>query len=163
MEFTHKHTFAAPLARVVEMFANEEFAARRATAAGAGEGEVWVDGTADGEFTISIRRVVPATSIPAEFRSFVGKDLHVRYTEVWQAPDRDDRVGTFAVEIVGTPGHAAGAVGLTPRGDETDFLATGEVKVSIPLFGGMVERVVVDAVTKGLRQELASADAWLAG
>ena len=53
-------------------------------------------------------------------------------------------------------------MGLTPRGDETDFLATGEVKVSIPLFGGMVEKVVVDAVIKGLDQELVSADAWLA-
>src|SRR6188768_69947 len=153
VKFTHNHTFAAPLDTVVAMLADPEFAARRARAAGAG----------DGEFTISIRRVVPATSIPSEFRSFVGKDLHVRYTEVWQAPDRDDRVGTFSVDIAGTPGHAAGAVGLTPRGEETDFLATGEVKVSIPLFGGMIEKVVVDAVTKGLRQELASADAWLAG
>ena len=162
MKFTHNHTFAAPLDTVVAMLADPEFAARRARAAGAGEGEAWVDGTADGEFTISIRRVVPATSIPAEFRGFVGKDLHVRYTEVWQAPDREDRVGTFSVDIAGTPGHAAGAVGLTPRGDETDFLATGEVKVSIPLFGGMVEKVVVDAVIKGLDQELVSADAWLA-
>jgi hypothetical protein len=149
---------------VIGLFADPEFAARRANAAGAQEGEAWVDGTADGEFTVSIRRVVPATSIPAEFRSFVGKDLHVRYTEVWQAPSPavHDRVGTFAVEIVGAPGHAAGAVGLTAQGESTDFLATGEVKVSIPLFGGMVEKVVVDAVVKGLDQELAAADAWLA-
>lgn len=163
MEFTHSHPFDAPIDRVVAMLADPEFAERRAKAAGAGDGEVWVDGSADSEFTISIRRVVPATSIPSEFRGFVGKDLHVRYTEVWRAPEGEDRVGTFAVEIVGAPGHAAGAVGLTPRGEQTDFLATGEVKVSIPLFGGMVEKVVVDAVIKGLRQELASADAWLAG
>jgi len=162
MDFTHRHTFDAGLDKVIELFANPEFAERRATLGGSGEGESWIDGTVDGEFTISIRRVVPATSIPSEFRSFVGKDLHVRYTEVWQAPTEDDRVGTFAVEIVGSPGHAAGALGLTPRGDQTDFLATGEVKVSIPLFGSMVERVIVDAVLKGLSQELAFADSWLA-
>ncbi|MES1170769.1 MAG: hypothetical protein ABUL56_00215 [Actinomycetota bacterium] len=34
--------------------------------------------------------------------------------------------------------------------------------MSIPLLGGMVERVIVDAVIKGLEQELATADAWLA-
>jgi len=162
VEFTHQHTFTASVDEVVALFADPEFSARRATAGGAGDGEAWVDGNPETGFTVSIRRVVPATSIPSEFRSFVGKDLHVRYTEVWQPPEADDRIGTFAVEIVGAPGHAAGALGLTPRGGDTDFLATGEVKVSIPLLGGMVERVIVDAVIKGLEQELATADAWLA-
>ncbi|MGC4175576.1 DUF2505 domain-containing protein [Demequina sp.] len=162
MQFTHRHVFQADVDRVCAMFADPEFATRRAAATPGGEGEAWVDGTSDGPFTVSIRRIVPATSIPAEFRSFVGKDLHVRYNEVWEAPSGDDRVGTFAVEIQGAPGHAAGAVGLSPVEGGTEFLATGEVKVTIPLFGSMVEKVVVDAVTKGLKQELASADAWLA-
>jgi hypothetical protein len=144
------------------MLADETFAHRRAAASGTAEGEVWVDGTPATGFTVSIRRVVPATSIPAEFRSFVGNDLHVRYTEVWQAPSEADAIGTFSVEIVGAPGHAAGALGLAPSEAGTDFLATGEIKVTIPLFGGMIERVLADAVIKGLSQELSAADAWLA-
>lgn len=162
MEFTHQHRFAASLDRVVEMLADEGFARERARASGAEDGEAWVDGTAATAFTVAIRRSVPATSIPSEFRSFVGKDLLVRYTEAWQAPAGDDRVGTFAVEIVGAPGHVGGALGLTPDGDGIEFLATGEVKVSIPLFGSMVERAVMEAVLKGLAMELAAADAWLA-
>ena len=162
MEFTHQHRFAASLDRVVEMLADQGFAHERARASGGDDGEVWVDGTADTAFTVSIRRAVPATSIPSEFRSFIGKDLHVRYTEAWLAPSGDDRVGTFAVEIVGAPGHAGGALGVTKDGDACDFLATGEVKVSIPLFGSMVEKAVTEAVLKGLAQELAAADAWLA-
>ena len=162
MQFTHKHTFAASVTDVVTMLADSDFAKLRAEAAGDGKGSVIVDGSAETAFTVSIRRIVPATSIPAEFRSFVGSDLHVRYTEAWQAPDRDDRVGTFAVEIVGAPGHVSGAVGLTPSDAGTEFLATGEVKVSVPLFGGMIERAVVSAVEKGLADELASADTWLA-
>ena len=145
------------------MLADDEFVRRRAAAAGGGddEGDVWVEGTADTAFSVSIRRVVPASSIPKEFRSLVGSELHVRYTEAWEAPTGDDRVGTFAVEIVGAPGHAAGALGLSPAGDGCDFLATGDVKVSVPLFGAMVERAVKDAVLKGLEAELAAADAWL--
>ena len=162
MQFTHRHVFAASLDRVVGMFADPEFVAQRSAGIGTGDGESWVDGTADGAFTVSIRRVVASETIPAEFRSFVGRDLHVRYTEVWEPPSGADRVGTFAVEIQGAPGHAAGAVGLAPYGDTTEFLATGEVKVSIPLVGGMVEKVVVEAVVKGLPQELDSADDWLA-
>jgi hypothetical protein len=161
VEFTHQHMFAASLDRVVEMLADEGFAHERARASGAADGEAWVDGTAATAFTVSIRRSVPATSIPSEFRSFVGKDLHVRYTEAWEAPSGDDRIGTFAVEIVGAPGHVGGALGLTPLADGTEFLATGEVKVSIPLFGSIVERAVMDAVLKGLSLELAAADEWL--
>ena len=161
MEFTHRHMFAASVDRVVAMFAHPDFVAQRSASLGAEGGESWVDGTADGAFTVSIRRIVPSETIPAEFRSFVGRDLHVRYTEVWEPPSGADRIGTFAVEIQGAPGHAAGALGLTPQGDATEFLATGVVKVSIPLVGGMVEKVVVEAVVKGLAQELNSADAWL--
>jgi len=164
VEFIHQHHFAASVERVAAMLADEEFVRLRASAAGGApsdDGDVWVDGTAQGAFTVSIRRVVPASSIPKEFRSLVGNDLHVRYTEAWQEPSGDDRVGTFAVEIVGAPGHAAGALGLTPTADGCDFLATGEVKVQVPLFGAMVERAVKDAVVKGLDAELASADAWL--
>ncbi len=162
MEFTHQHTFAASLDRAVEMLADPGFARARARASGAEDGEAWVDGTADTAFTVAIRRTVPATSIPSEFRSFVGKDLHVRYTEAWLAPSGDDRVGTFAVEIVGAPGHVGGALGLTAAGDGCEFLATGEVKVGIPLFGAMVEKAVMEAVLKGLALELTAADAWLA-
>jgi len=161
VEFTHQHVFAAPLDRVVAMFADLAFAQRRAQASGSDEGEVWIDGTADSAFTVYIRRTVPASSIPSEFRSFVGSDLHVRYTEAWQEPEPEGRVGTFAVEIVGAPGHVSGAIGLTANGDTTTFLATGDVKVSVPLFGGMIEKTLADAVVKGLAQELEAADAWL--
>jgi len=161
VEFTHQHMFAASLDQAVRMLADEDFAHERARATGADDGEAWVDGSADTAFTVAIRRTVPATSIPSEFRSFVGKDLHVRYTEVWEPPSGNDRIGTFAVEIVGAPGHVGGALGLTPHGDSTEFLATGEVKVSIPLFGSMVERAVMEAVLKGLTMELALADKWL--
>lgn len=162
MEITHRHEFAASVPQVMAMFASEEFAQRRARAAGATDAEVVVDGDANGDFTVSIRRIVPSSSIPAEFRSFVGSDLTVRYVEAWQAPDGDDRVGTFVVEIVGAPGHARGALGVAPAGDGTEFIATGEVSVNVPLIGGMIERGVAEAVRDGLTKELLAADAWLA-
>lgn len=162
MEFTHTHTFSASVDAVVQMLASEDFAHARAGAGGGEGGEAWVDGSAETAFTVSVRRVVPASSIPREFRSFVGGDLHVRYTEAWQAPDGDERVGTFAVEILGAPGHAAGALALTGAGASTVLVAKGDVKVQIPLIGGMVEKAVTDAVIKGLDLELSEADAWLA-
>lgn len=162
MEITHRHVFDASLERVMAMLADEEFARTRGQASGSATSEVLVDGAVNEAFTVVIKRLVPSTSIPAEFRSFVGSELTVRYTEAWQAPDGDDRVGTFALEIVGAPGHARGALGATPVADGTEFLATGDVTVNVPLFGGMIERAVATAVSDGLAAELAAADAWLA-
>jgi hypothetical protein len=166
MKITYEHHFDASIEDVVAMFSNEEFAAQRARASGAAGSDVLVDTVDDGSFTVVIRRTIPADAIPSEFRAFVGSQLHVRYTEVWDAPDtsRDDagREGTFAMEIPGTPGHARGAVVLTPTDTGTAFRVAGEVHASVPLVGPMVERAVASAIEDALPQELAEADNWLA-
>lgn len=162
MIITHQHRFAAGLEAVVAMLADETFAHARARAAGAAGEVVLVDGTVELGFTVVIRRTMPVTSIPTELRGLVGRELSVIYTEVWEPPGHADRAGTFAVEIVGAPGHVSGAMGLTPDGDATDFFARGEVKAPVPLFGPMIERAVGEAVSKSFVVELAAADEWLA-
>lgn len=166
MKITYEHHFDASIEDVVAMFRNEEFAAKRAHASGAAGSDVLVDTDDDGSFTVVIRRTIPADAIPSELRAFVGSQIHVRYTEVWAAPDtlRDDeaREGTFAMEIPGTPGHARGAVVLKPTDTGTAFGIAGEVQASVPLVGPMVERAVASAIHKALPRELAEADNWLA-
>lgn len=163
MRITHQHRFAAPLDRVVAMLRDEACARERARAAGATGVDVVVDQQDDGAFSIAIRRTVPSETIPAEFRSFVGSELVVRYTEAWNAPVADavGREGTFAIEIVGAPGHARGSLVLTPDGDGTGFGLAGDLQANIPLFGAMVEKAIVGAIEKSLPLELAAADAWL--
>ena len=162
MKLTQQHYFDASVDAVVAMLADPEFARTRSRASGATDADALVDGTADGAFTVSIRRVVPASTIPHEFRSFVGSHLDVKYTEAWEAPGRAERVGTFAVEIAGAPGHVAGALELKPADAGTDFFATGTVTAPVPIVGHMVERVVADAVLRAFEAELEAADAWLA-
>lgn len=166
MKIAYKHHFDAPIEDVIAMFSNDKFAERRARASGAGGSDVLVDTEDDGSFTVVIRRTIPADAIPSEFRAFVGSQIHVRYTEVWAAPDdsSDDgsRDGTFAMEIPGTPGHARGAVTLKPEDGGTAFDMAGEVQASVPLVGPMVERAVASAIRKALPPELAEADNWLA-
>jgi len=166
MKISHEHRFDASIGDVVAMFGNEVFAAQRARASGAAGSDVLVDTEDDGSFTVVIRRTIPADDIPSEFRAFVGSQVHVRYTEVWAAPETPEgdarRTGTFAMEIPGTPGHARGTVSLEPSGDQTDFVMSGEVQASVPLVGPMVERAVASAIKQALPQELAEADSWLA-
>ncbi len=166
MKISYEHHFDASIDDVVAMFSNEEFAAKRANASGAAGSDVLVDAEDDGSVTVVIRRTLPANTIPAEFRAFVGSEIHVRYTEAWAAPDASQadsaREGTFAMEIPGTPGHARGTLTLTRAGSGTDFVMAGDVQASVPLVGPMVERAVASAIEQALPQELAAADVWLA-
>lgn len=162
MQTTHDHRFDAPVDEVARMLADPAFLHRRARAAGADSEDVVVDGDASGAFTVAIRRTVPASSIPTEFRGFVGRDLQVTYTEAWEGPEPGGRRGTFAVEIAGAPGHMAGELTLLAEEEATTFAARGNVHVTMPLFGAVIERAVADAVDKALTAELAAADAWLA-
>ncbi|WP_062291658.1 DUF2505 domain-containing protein [Demequina phytophila] len=162
MKITHAHRFDAPLERVWEMMTDAEFGHARAAAMGTEAQDVDVDAKDDGSRVVSLRADVPASSIPAEFRSFLGRDLAVTYTEVWEPPTPEDRVGTFAVEIAGAPGHVSGAIGLTPDTDATEFLATGDVVANVPFVGAMIEKAVAGAVVRALTAQLEAADAWLA-
>jgi hypothetical protein len=164
MRITHQHRFDAPIERVIAMLRDEGFAHERARAAGAADADVAIDRGEDGAFSVAIRRAVPASSIPAEFRSFVGSNLVVRYTEAWSAPSAEvvGREGTFAVEVIGAPGHARGSLVLTPNGNSTAFGLAGELEAKVPLVGAMVEKAVAGAIEKSLPLELAAADEWLA-
>ena len=162
MRITHEHTFDATTDAVSAMLADPEFAVERGSAAGTQTPDVDVEGTVADGFTVVIRQAVSADSIPAEFRSFVGSELSIRYTEVWEPAQEEDRHGTFAVEIIGAPGHASGSLELVAEGTGARFVVDGSVSVRVPLFGPMIEKAVGNAVLEGLRAELEAAEAWLA-
>ncbi|WP_296666300.1 DUF2505 domain-containing protein [Demequina sp.] len=162
MKITHRHHFDASLESVSAMLADPGFGLERATAMGTEPESVDIDRREDGSATVMVRAHVPASSIPPEFRSFLGRDLAITYTEVWEPPTDDDRIGTFAVDIAGTPGHVAGAIGLTSEGTGTELLATGDVLAHMPWVGAMIEKAVAGAVLRAFTAQLTAADAWLA-
>ncbi|WP_062069708.1 DUF2505 domain-containing protein [Demequina sediminicola] len=161
MKFTHSHRFDADVAAVIAMLADAEFVQRRGRSASSAQGEALLSGTVEDGFAVSVRRAVPSSSIPAEFRGMVGSDVTVRYTEVWLASDDAVRTGTFSVEIVGAPGHAKGTLELTPDDEGSVLTLDGTVDVKIPLVGSMIEKQLVKAVSSNLEDEFAMADEWL--
>lgn len=162
MKFSHRHTFAADADTVIAMLASEDFARYRANASGSKQADAVVDGSADQDFTVSIRREIPATTIPEEFRSFVGSSLDVRYVEAWEPPGAAERVGTFAVEITGAPGRVTGALELSNVDEGSEFFMAGDAIAPVPLFGHIIEKTVADGVLKAFKAELVAADEWLA-
>jgi hypothetical protein len=160
IDFTHR--FAAPPRDVVAMYADEDFARTRASATGATDSDVLIDGGADEAFTVAIRRVTPTEGIRADMKGLVGPTIVVNYTESWSEPEGDSRDATFAVEIVGVPARAAGTIALAPDGDGSVLTAEGSVSSSAFLVASAVSKAVAEALASAIEQEFAAADAWLA-
>ncbi len=155
--------YDADVERVAAMLADREFVEAKVRASGALSQQVDVVGSADEAFTVTTRRQMPSTGIPAQFRSLVGPSLEVRQVEAWEAPDGDGRRGTVVVEVTGAPVRLTGTMLLATTGDGgTWHSLDGELKASIPLFASAVE----EATAAGLREAIAAEErtgvAWLA-
>lgn len=165
MEFTASIEFDAPAAEVAAMLADAEYARRKVTLSGATSGTADVLGDADGPFTVTTRRVMPTTDIPAAYRSLVGSSLEIRQVEAWEAPAADgSRRGTLALDVTGAPVRVTGSVALLPAPDGRSVeRVTGDIKASVPFVGRAVERAVADNVHSVVELERRAAADWLAG
>lgn len=162
--------YPADIERVVAMFADEAFVAAKVRASGAVSQQVDVVGLGSGTFTVTTRRHMPTTAIPAQFRALVGATLEVRQVEAWEPPADDGsgtpvRTGTVVVEITGAPVRMTGTMRLEPAPDGagTTHVFSGDVKASVPLFAAAVEEAAAEAVRAAIAAEERTAQAWLAG
>jgi Protein of unknown function (DUF2505) len=85
-------------------------------------------------------------------------------TETWAAADDlGNRVCTYTVEVQGIPSRIAGNTTLSAHAGGTKQEIRAEVKVSIPLIGGRLEKFAVETGTKDLAAQAAFTVVELAG
>lgn len=154
--------YDAGIAEVTSMLADTAFVDAKVRASGALAQDVAVVGSADRAFTITTRRHVPTTGIPAQLRALVGSSLEVRQVEAWEPPDSGgERRGTIVVEIVGAPVRLTGTLRLVGEGGSTTAHLDGELRASVRLFAAIVEEATADAVRAAIAAEERAAAAWL--
>jgi len=146
--------YPVPPADVATMLADPEFVRRKIEATHAVSHELDVVGTADGAFTVTSRRTMPTTTLPDIAQKFVGETLDLRQVEAWEAPRPDgSRAGTVVVEIVGAPMRLTGTLSLVPRDGGTTETLAGDLKASVPLIGGKLEKAAEPAFMAAVRKE----------
>lgn len=155
MHLTAQARYDAAVPDVAQMFADEVFVAAKVRASGALSHQVDVVGRSEDAFTVTTRRQMPTTDIPAQFRSFLGATLEVRQVEAWEAPDTSSqaRTGTVVVEITGAPVRMSGTLLLEPDGEGALLTVAGELKASVPLFAQAVEEATAGAVRAAFAAE----------
>lgn len=165
MHLTAQARYDADVVRVAAMLADQAFVEAKVRASGALSHQVDVVGASDEAFTVTTRRHMPTTDIPAQFRSLIGASLEVRQVEAWEAPDPGSsttRRGTVVVEITGAPVRLSGRLRLVEEPDGlTTQQVTAELKASVPLFASAVEQATAGAVQAAFEAEERTAASWL--
>lgn len=163
MHLSAQARYATDIESAAAMLADESFVAAKVRASGALSQHVDVVGSSGEAFTVTTRRKMPSTGIPAQFRALVGTSLEVRQVEAWEPPEVGARRGTVVVEITGAPVRMTGRLRLQsePDGTTTQHFE-GELKASVPLFAAAVEEATAGAVRAAIAAEERTAADWLA-
>lgn len=145
---THRMTYAAPLAAVVEMLADPRFREAVCEYQRVLSADVEIDRSGDA-MTVLVEQVQPAAGIPSFAKKFVGDEIRIVQREDWSAPD----VGELHVAIPGKPGHMDGTITLVEADGTTTETVDVEIRVNLPLVGGKIEGLVSELLRKALVAE----------
>lgn len=163
MRITAEIHYDADPGTVFRMICDVAFQERKCVANGAIAHEVEVEEYEDGGAVVTTHRTLPADGVPEFVRSFVGDTLRVTQTDDWAGPGDDgSRDGTTLVEIAGAPVRFTAALRLEPSGTGARQSVAGDLKASVPLVGGKIERAAEPAIRAAVRAEQRTSDAWLA-
>lgn len=114
--------------------------------------EVSIEPSDDGGAVIRSHRVLPAR-LPSYAKALVGETVTIHETRVFgPAAEDGTRDGTIEVTFGGAPAHVTGTMRL--EGDGTSNVeVVMQVKASVPLVGGKVERLCADQIDASITRE----------
>lgn len=157
MKFRKEIRFDAGVDDVYAMLVSAAFRERVAEEAGATSWDVQVTETPDGVRSL-VESTAPTSGLPGFAKSVIGSQMSIRQEEVYRGQQ-----GTLTVTLPGKPGSLNGQITLTEDGAATVQTVTAEVKVSIPLVGGRIEKLIGQVMGNLLKLQGRVGAAWLAG
>ncbi|KGN32319.1 hypothetical protein N802_18315 [Knoellia sinensis KCTC 19936] len=153
MKFTHRAEYPASVDDVWAVMSSQEFQDAKCEATTTGDWTSRVETSGD-RTTMTSERVLPTDDLPDIARSFVGSTLTIAEVQTWGSPAPDGtRVAELHVQIKGAPMTLKGTVRLSPNGSGSVQEIDGDVKVSVPLIGGKLEKAASDPLLFAARTE----------
>jgi hypothetical protein len=157
MRLRHDLAYDSPPAAVLAMLADPLFWDKVADATGALSSTATVN-TEGATTRIVVDQQQAVTGVPSFAKKFVGDSTRAITTQVWQGHEAG-----VQVETPGKPTSISGTATLAENGTGSTLTYDLEVKASVPLVGGKLEKLVVELTTEGFDKEQAVGAAWLAG
>ncbi|MFC3892234.1 DUF2505 domain-containing protein [Lentzea rhizosphaerae] len=153
----HHTTSPHSAEKVFGALVDETYLRDRLAEIGGTNAELVMFTTTEVRTSYQLKQGVPAEHLPSMAKSLLGGDLVIQRIENWAA-----LAGTVEVTLGGVPGRLDGAFTITDNGSGSKLTLTGEVKVSIPLMGGKLEKLIAEQVTVLLDKESEFTSEWLA-
>jgi hypothetical protein len=161
VKVTAQIRFAADPAATFAVLVDKAFQEEVCRATGSVGTEVSIDESAGGA-TIRTSRELPTADFPDFLRKFVGDTVHVVRVDSWGPAAADGaRDGTITVEIKGAPVRLSGTITLRAQGGETVEDVQGDLKASVPLLGGKIEKAVAPSIRGAVGKEEEVGGRWL--
>jgi hypothetical protein len=157
MKLRHDLTFDADPIAVLAMLTDPAYwdNVAIATAALSSVATVEADGPATRVVVDQLQKVV---GVPGFAKKFVGESTRAITTQVWSG-----NTASYVVETPGKPTSMSGTMTVKAAGTGSTLTYDLDVKASVPLIGGKLEKLVIELFTDGLSKEQAAGTAWLAG
>lgn len=119
------------------------------------------DSHADGAVVRRVRCVL-GIELPAAARTFLGGAEPAWVEEAIWDPVALRWDWIIVPEVGKELLEAHGSIEIEPSGEKTARWVRGRVGVKVPMFGGRVERVIVDGIQRAYEEEAQRLGAWLA-
>lgn len=151
--FTATQRYPAPATEVYALFSDRDFLEARLAANGGLDPEVVSLDVDEQSVIIVTRQGIPASALPSVVGSFISGDPSTQRTESWR-PAADGYTADLKVTIHGAPASLKGTMTLTddPTGGSI-LIVRADAHVPIPMFGGKIEKVIVEQVGELLARE----------
>jgi hypothetical protein len=115
----------------------------------------------DGSARVQVDRTM-SPQLPDYIAKLIGGSVTIRQIEEWAPAAADgSRTATVKLTIVGQPASMNGRAVLSPDGDGSKEVVTGDVKVAVPIIGSKFEPEIAKVIEAALRIEQRVGDDWV--
>lgn len=153
--------YPATPAQIMAMLQDPEYAPAKYQALGDIKFSVLEHSPSDGSLTVKVEREVDA-GLPGAAKKVLGETNHLVQSENWVA-DGGGFAADMDIDSPGKPMKITATETIVPAGDaEADWTVIFDIKASIPLIGGKIERMVQDQTKESLVKEFEFNKGYLA-
>lgn len=149
--FSFDFQLNSPLPSVMALFATEDFMNEAVAQSKAAAWEVTLKQPLP-NFEVQISRTY-REDWPGMVKKFIGDDLVVNETRIWEPEGELRYTGTITARVVGQPITVDGKFAAIENEGTTTVSVSGSVNCSIPFFGGQVESFAVEVLQTGFEAE----------
>lgn len=161
--FTHSARIDAPVETVFHSYGEEAYWRDRLSAVGSAKDTLDDFVVADDAITVIVTQHIPDDEIPDIARKLLPGGLTIVRTSTYTGFDGRSYRGSANADAAGGLGRIEGGTEAVPEGEAALESLSGQVKVSVPLLGGKLEKLVVAYLDQAFEAEYRHLNRWIAG